>query len=62
MDKSRKPSIVADAVSFIVQRASEKCTGNFFIDEEVLQKEGVTDFSKYAVDPQQKLMTDIFID
>jgi citronellol/citronellal dehydrogenase len=29
-------------------RASRSCTGNFFIDEEVLRAEGVTDFSRYA--------------
>ena len=37
-------------------------TGNFCIDEEVLAREGITDLEKYAVDPGQKLMTDIFID
>lgn len=60
--KSRKPDIVADAAFAILRRPSASCTGNFFFDEDVLKKEGVTDFSHYAVDPQQTLMTDIFID
>src|SRR5206468_4878966 len=61
LDKSRKPSIVADAVSFILQRASEKCTGNFFIDEDVLKEEGITDLNKYSVNESQQLIPDIFI-
>lgn len=60
--KSRKPEIVADAAFAILRRPSASCTGNFFFDEDVLKEEGVTDFTHYAVDPQQTLMTDIFID
>lgn len=62
MKMSRTPEIVADAAYAIVSKPSTACTGNFFIDEEVLTKEGVTDFSNYAVDASQKLMTDIFLD
>lgn len=62
MKMSRTPEIVADAAYAIVSKPAADCTGNFFIDEEVLAKEGVTDFSKYAVDVSQKLMTDIFLD
>jgi citronellol/citronellal dehydrogenase len=62
MRMSRTPEIVADAAYTIVSKPSAECTGNFFIDEEVLAKEGVVDFSKYAVDPSQKLMRDIFLD
>jgi len=61
MQRSRTPEIVADAAYYILQRPSFECTGNFFIDEEVLAGEGVTDFSHYAVNPQQKLMSDLFI-
>lgn len=60
--KSRKPEIVADAAFAILRRPSASCTGNFFFDEDLLKEEGITDFSHYAVDPQQTLMTDIFID
>ncbi|MBD0331613.1 MAG: NAD(P)-dependent oxidoreductase [Chitinophagaceae bacterium] len=62
MQMSRSPEIVADAASFILRKSSADCTGNFFIDEDILQKEGITDFEKYAVNPQQRLMTDIFLD
>ena len=61
MQRSRKPEIVADAAFYILQRPSFECTGNFFIDEEVLQQHGVQDFTSYAVNPQQKLMMDLFI-
>ena len=62
MQMSRTPEIVADAAFSILSKPSAECTGNFFIDEEVLQKEGTTDFSRYAVNASQKLMTDIFLD
>lgn len=61
VQRSRTPEIVADAAAIILQRPSFECTGNFFIDEEVLAAEGVTDFNKYAVNPDNKLMMDIFI-
>jgi citronellol/citronellal dehydrogenase len=59
---SRKPEIVADAAWAILTKDSRSTTGNFFIDEEVLRGEGVTDFSKYAVDPSQEQLTDLFLD
>ena len=62
MRMSRTPEIVADAAYYILSKPSGECTGNFFIDEEVLEKEGINDFNKYAVDASQKLMTDIFLD
>jgi citronellol/citronellal dehydrogenase len=62
MQMSRTPDIVAEAAYHILRRPSTECTGNFFIDEEVLKQEGITYFEKYAVNPQQKLMNDIFLD
>lgn len=62
MKMSRTPEIVADAAYAILSKPSDECTGNFFIDEDVLAEEGISDFSKYAVDASQKLMTDIFLD
>lgn len=62
MKMSRVPAIVADAAYAILSKPSAQCTGNFFIDEEVLAKEGITDLGKYAVDASQQLMTDIFLD
>ena len=58
---SRKPEIVADAAMAIIARPSAECTGNFFIDEEVLKAEGVTDFSAYANDPTSPLVPDFFV-
>lgn len=62
IQKSRTPDIIADAVFYILQQPSAECTGNFFLDEEVLTKEGITDFDRYAVNPQQSLMKDLFLD
>ena len=59
---SRTPEIVAEAAFHILSKPSGKCTGNFFIDEEVLRDAGINDFDKYAVNKTQKLMTDIFLD
>ncbi|MBC6491866.1 SDR family oxidoreductase [Flavihumibacter stibioxidans] len=61
VQRSRTPEIVADAAFHILQRPSYECTGNFFIDEEVLTAEGITDFTRYAVNPAQKLMNDLFV-
>ncbi|MEP7279402.1 MAG: NAD(P)-dependent oxidoreductase [Bacteroidota bacterium] len=61
MQRSRTPNIVADAAYYILQRPSYECTANFFIDEEVLKAEGVVDFQQYAVNPQHKLMMDLFV-
>lgn len=62
MQMSRSPDIVAEAAYHILRRPSTESTGNFFVDEEVLTQEGITDLEKYAVNPGQKLMTDIFLD
>jgi citronellol/citronellal dehydrogenase len=61
VQRSRTPEIVADAAFYILQRTSFETTGNFFIDETILQEEGVTDFGKYAINPEQKLMNDLFL-
>lgn len=58
---SRKPEIVADAAYAVLSRNSREFTGNFALDEEVLREEGVTDFKKYAVDPDAPLTADFFI-
>ena len=61
IQRSRTPEIVADAAFYILQKPSFETTGNFFIDEDVLLKEGITDLGKYAVNPDQKLMNDLFL-
>jgi citronellol/citronellal dehydrogenase len=61
MKRSRKPEIISDAAHAILLRDHVDCTGNFFLDDEVLAAEGVTDLSAYAVDPSAELMTDFFL-
>ena len=61
MQMSRVPEIVADAAFYILSKSSVECTGNTFIDEEVLAKEGITDLEKYAVVPGAKLYNDLFL-
>ena len=61
MKACRKPEIMADAAYAIFNRPAKSCTGNFFIDDEVLAAEGVTDFDQYAVSPGTKLMPDFFV-
>lgn len=59
--QSRTTDIVADAAYYIVTKEHLQYTGNNFIDEEVLTAEGITDFSKYAVDPSAGLFPDLFL-
>jgi citronellol/citronellal dehydrogenase len=64
MKGSRTVEIMSDAAYVIFNRSSKdaKNTGNFFIDDDVLKSEGVTDFTKYAVDPTADLVPDFFVD
>jgi citronellol/citronellal dehydrogenase len=62
MRASRKPAIMADAAYAILTRDHRACTGNFFIDEEVLREAGVTDLDQYAMSPGTPLFGDLFLD
>ena len=53
---------VADAAHLILTRDSRACTGNFFIDEDLLREAGVTDFEGYSVTPGATLIPDFFVD
>ncbi|WP_242393346.1 SDR family oxidoreductase [Anaeromyxobacter oryzisoli] len=57
----RRPEIVADAAVAILHREARACTGNFFVDEDVLRAEGVTDLERYAVKPGEELAPDLFL-
>ena len=59
--RCRKPEIVADAAHSIITRPSRECTGNFFVDDDVLHYDGVSDLSHYAVDPTAELLPDFFV-
>ena len=58
----RTPEILADAAHRILTRNSRECSGNFFIDEEVLTAAGISDFERYAVAPGTALIPDLFLD
>ena len=58
---SRKPDIVAEAAYIILTQPSNECTGNFFIDDEVLIENGITDLSKYSIIPNARLIPDFFL-
>ncbi|MCX7808363.1 MAG: short chain dehydrogenase, partial [Deltaproteobacteria bacterium] len=64
MRRSRSPEIMADAAYLILTKPSRDPanTGNFYIDEDVLRESGVSDFSKYALDPTAELIPDLFLD
>lgn len=58
---SRTPDILADAMYYILSKPSAQCTGNTFIDEEVMAAEGITDLSHYSVVPGAELYKDLFV-
>ena len=59
----RKPEILADAAWFIFTSESKTTTGNFFIDDELLAKHGVTDLDRYSVVPgTTNFIPDFFVD
>ena len=61
--KGRKPEIMADAAHVILTRDPRNCTGNFFIDDEVLTSAGTKDLDQYAVTPGNKqFQPDFFVD
>jgi citronellol/citronellal dehydrogenase len=62
MQHSRKPEIMADAAYIILSRPSREFSGNFCIDDAVLEDEGVTDLSDYAVNPDVPLAPDFFVE
>jgi len=62
VERSRKPSIMSDSAYYILRRDKADCTGNFFIDDEVLAAEGITDLDQYAVNPELgELAPDFFV-
>jgi citronellol/citronellal dehydrogenase len=61
MAAARTPEIMADAAFEILRRDPRECTGNAFIDDEVLAEAGITDLSKYAA-PGAELALDLFVD
>jgi len=62
LNYGRKPAIMADAAHAILTREAKGCTGNFFMDDEVLAEAGITDLSRYANVVGNDLMPDFFLD
>jgi len=60
--RSRKPEIMGDAAHVILTKSSREFTGNFCIDDVVLESVGVTDLAPYAVDPSVRLAPDFFVE
>ena len=59
----RTPEILADAAYIILNRESASCSGNFFVDDEVLASAGITDLEKYSVVPgTTDFLLDFFLD
>jgi citronellol/citronellal dehydrogenase len=59
----RKTEILSDSAYIIFNRPAKECTGNFFIDDELLASEGITDLEKYSVVPGTKeFIQDLFVD
>jgi len=61
MAQARTPEIYADAAHEVLGRNPRECTGNAFIDDEVLAEAGVTDFSAYQA-AEGDLALDLFVD
>jgi citronellol/citronellal dehydrogenase len=61
MRTCRDPRIMSEAAYAVLNRPARDCTGNFFIDDNVLYEEGVRDFDQYRMDPTRALRADIFV-
>lgn len=62
LQHARHPAVVADAAHHILTCVARETTGQFFIDEDVLRSNGVTDFTRYAVNPENTPRLDLFLD
>ena len=63
VNKCRKPEILADAAYFILTSDASTTTGNFFIDDLLLARHGITDLEAYSVVPGTKdFIPDFFVD
>jgi citronellol/citronellal dehydrogenase len=65
MQRSRNTDIMSDAAYIILTQNSKTCTGNFFVDEDLLRATGTTCFKKYLIDPnckEEDLIPDFFLE
>lgn len=61
IEKARTPEIMADAAHAILSRDAGECSGHFFVDEQALEQAGITDLDRYAVQPGNELLPDLFL-
>ena len=61
MKRARTPEIYADAAYEILKRDPRECTGNAYLDDEVLAEAGITDLSEYSASDAE-LALDLFVD
>lgn len=62
MQKARHKNIVSDALMALIAKDSKVVTGQFYLDQEILEEEGVSDFSAYAIDPNAELFLDLYVE
>jgi citronellol/citronellal dehydrogenase len=63
LGRCRKPEILADAAHLILTSDAATTSGNFFIDDELLARHGITDLDRYSVTPGTKdFIPDLFVD
>lgn len=62
MRRARTPAVYADAAYAILNRPSRECTGNFFLCEDVLAEQGVTNLSIYSAVAGAEPQVDLFVD
>ena len=60
-NRSRKPEILAECAWHILRQSSKDCSGNLFLDEDVLKQAGITDLEQYAVVPGSELQKDLYV-
>lgn len=62
LSKCRTPEILSDAAHAVLVTPHTELSGRFILDEDFLRERGISDFGRYAVDPSQKLLPDLFLD
>ena len=62
MIRARTPEIMGDAAREVLTRDPRSCTGNAFLDDEVLAEAGITDLGRYSASDDAELALDLFVD
>jgi citronellol/citronellal dehydrogenase len=53
---------MADAAHAILCQPARRCSGQLYLDEDVLRAVGTRNFDRYAVKPGAPLLRDLFLD